>query len=295
MRSWATDRASPSPPGPRGRRGPGHPRSQDHPADDHRRDDRDEPSRDGPADDRRGQDGLDGPSGERLRDGHPLGHRGAEGHRRRREASAGQAASEPGPAPVQAALDRPHRAFQVAGRLVQAAAFQVAQDERLSESLGQALDLLMDRRIVDEASGIDRGLPPPRLAGVPLHEGSPIGRLFARIARRKATRWSQGPTDSRTQSERPRRARVANVSWNASSAACSSRRTARQVLKTIAPWRSTRAENARSAASPGPRAKRSSNWPSVLPATVPQSSNARSPRRPVLSDLASMRLAPFAG
>ncbi len=110
-----------------------------------------------------------------------------------------------------------------------------------------------------------------------------------RIAACRATRCSQAPIESRTQSEPPRRAKIRNVAWNASRASCSSRRMARQVRRTIGPCRSTRVANASSAASPPRVAEHSSNWPSVRPTAVPALRRVFRPSRAFRSRCEIMR------
>ncbi len=100
----------------------------------------------------------------------------------------------------------------------------------------------------------------------------------AQAATRQATPWSHGPSVSRRRTEPPLRTRTRRVAWNASCAACSSRRIRRQALRTIGPCRSTRRANASSATSPGPASNRSSSSPSVRPPAVPTPKSVRTCR-----------------
>ena len=83
-----------------------------------------------------------------------------------------------------------------------------------------------------------------RLRVQPHRHLPPRGDPRASSATRWATPWSQGPTDSRFRTEPALRASSRKVTWNASSAACGSRRMRRQTPSTIGPCRPTRSRNA---------------------------------------------------
>jgi hypothetical protein len=109
-------------------------------------------------------------------------------------------------------------------------------------------------------------------------------RLLAASARerretRTATPKSQLDTDSRRRTVDARRASTRNVAWAASSASWGSPRICRQTRRTVAPCRSTRAENADEATSSDPVVNRSSNSPSVNPAEEPTRNSIRNGSR----------------
>ncbi len=93
-----------------------------------------------------------------------------------------------------------------------------------------------------------RGRPLPCSAAFRSWNRCRVPAILARPAARHATRCSQGPSESLTQSDPPLLRSTRNVAWNASMASCSSLRMLRQVRKTIGPCRSTIAANASSAA-----------------------------------------------
>ena len=114
----------------------------------------------------------------------------------------------------------------------------------------------------------------------------------ARTAIRRATRCSQGPSESSTQSERDRCTSTRNVAWNASSTSLGSLRTFWPIRRTIGPCRSIRAAKASSAASPPAVANRSRSWPSVSSPMTPRLNSVRTCRRISPSDRLAMDRTP---
>ncbi len=90
----------------------------------------------------------------------------------------------------------------------------------------------------------------------------------ARMATRRATPCSHGPSRPGSRIDPARRTSTRKVAWNASSTSCPSRKIRRQTPSTIGPCSATRAANAASSRS---LANRSSNRPSSRPATGPES------------------------
>ena len=153
-----------------------------------------------------------------------------------------------------------------------------AEQNRRAVPLRQPLDLLVEHRagVISDVHGdgeARRFLERPGLASAPPTIGG-----AGQDAVRKATPWSQGPSESLAQSEPAFRARTMKVAWKASSASWGSRKMVRQTRRTIGPCRSTRIENAISADSPRRDANRSSNCASVSPPIVPSSKRVRTSR-----------------
>ena len=132
------------------------------------------------------------------------------------------------------AADGPHRPSEFLGGLVVRQAFEVTEHDGGPVLLRQAADLLVENRPlfapVGMVEGRSRDLGPPPLVG------PPSGRCrSAQAETRRATPWSQGPSESRRRIEADLRARIRNVAWKASWASCGSRRTSRQTRRTIGP------------------------------------------------------------
>ena len=195
----------------------------------------------------------------------------------RRDPSAVQPAPQALPAGRQPAADRPDRAAEPFGGLLVCQTLQVAEHDRVRDTVREA-----DR----PPGGRRRGRRPhplhdlgasarrPWFVQPPACHGVPVRTTQSEGPRRGATgRSSHEPTP------KPLCARTRNVAWNASCAACSSRRTFRQTRRTIGPCRSTSAGKARSADSRPLLAYRSSNSASESVETVPSPSRESTLRR----------------
>ena len=115
--------------------------------------------------------------------------------------------------PRQAALDRSHRPAQVPGCLLVSEALQIAKHYRHAVPLRKPVDLLVEhcREFVPRATfGNHVGLP---AAARRSFSRMRAAECRARVATRWATRWSHGPSESRTHSDRACFTRIRNVAW----------------------------------------------------------------------------------